>query len=85
MSISLGIEGPHRLPLSFNLLYNPLYQRVAKDRTVIKDLKETAAAKILMEGKKKQEKRHSSSKESMAHVCYSGFHFYCRMLSCYCV
>lgn len=57
MSISLGIEGPQRLPLSFNLLSNPLYQRVAKDRTAIKDLKDTAAAKILMESKRKQEKQ----------------------------
>lgn len=65
MSLSLGREGPHRLPLSFNLVYNPLYQRVAKDRPVIKDLKETAAAKILMERKRKTGKtRHGSSKDS---------------------
>lgn len=60
MSISLGIEGPHRLPLSFNLSYNPLYQRVAKDRTAIKDLKETAAAKILMKSKKKKPRKQGT-------------------------
>lgn len=89
MRISLGIEGPHHLPLSFNLVYNPLYQRVAKDRTAIKNRKESAAAKILMESKKTQEKQSTVPlkilDKCMEHVHYSGLHFYFCRISCYCL
>lgn len=76
MRISLGIQGPHHLPLSFNLVYIPLYQRVAKDRTAIKDLKETAAANILMESKKKNQEKQGTVPLKILDECMEHVHYF---------
>lgn len=70
MSTSLGLEGRRHLQLSFNLFHKPLYQRTKLKTELPSNTspQESAVVKTLVEAwesnrKRREKKRHSSSKE----------------------